>query len=90
MKKSMNETFVTVYRFEINSKVCSEQEICNFVEAISVYSIVVRDIPNVVIITVCNDSLNASKLHNIAIQKLGTYNYESSVIGLLGPFKKSY
>lgn len=85
-----NETFVFVYRIVVNSDMFDRQAMDNFIEAISDYSITSNETQNEVIITVCEDSLNYSKICNLAIMKLGNNNFTMETLGMLGPFKRSY
>ena len=85
-----NETFVTVYRLEVDTAQENLNNVESFIEAISDYAIVSNDENNVAIIVASSDALGTTKLANMALRFFGKKGYVISTLGLLGPFKKNY
>lgn len=83
-----NETFVIVYRLEVEAIRENLSNMENFIEAISDCAIVSNEESNVAIIVASSDALGTTKLANIALRFFGKEGYNISTLGLLGPFKK--
>lgn len=83
-----SETFVIVYRLEVEAIRENLSNMENFIEAISDCAIVSNEESNVVIIVASSDALGTTKLANMALRFFGKEGYNISTLGLLGPFKK--
>lgn len=83
-----NETFVAVYRFEVEATRENLDSMENFIEAISDCAIVSNEEDYVAIIVASSDALGATKLANMALKFFGKEVYSIGTLGFLGPFKK--
>lgn len=83
-----SETFVIVYRLEVEAIRENLSNMENFIEAISDCAIVSNEESNVAIIVASSDALGTTKLANMALRFFGKEGYNISTLGLLGPFKK--
>lgn len=83
-----SETFVIVYRLEVEATRENLDSMENFIEAISDCAIVSNDEGYVAIIVASSDALGTTKLANMALKFFGKEGYSISTLGLLGPFKK--
>lgn len=83
-----SETFVIVYRLEVEATRENLDSMENFIEAISDCTIVSNDEGYVAIIVASSDALGTTKLANMALKFFGKEGYTISTLGLLGPFKK--
>lgn len=81
--------FVAVYRLEVEATRENLDSMENFIEAISDCAIVSNDEGYVAIIVASSDALGTTKLANMALKFFGKEGYNiSTLLGLLGPFKK--
>lgn len=83
-----SETFVIVYRLEVEATRENLDSMENFIEAISDCAIVSNDEGYVAIIVASSDALGTTKLANMALKFFGKEGYNIGTLGLLGPFKK--
>lgn len=83
-----SETFVIVYRLEVEATRENLDSMENFIETISDCAIVSNDEGYVAIIVASSEALSLSRLANMALRFFGKEGYSISTLGLLGPFKK--
>lgn len=82
-----NKIHVVAYRIKVKPQT-DDAAIDNFIEAMSTKSIATLSGPYAIMVIASSDVITATGIENMAILFFGKTEYEMSLLGYLGPFKK--